>query len=87
MITPHIAWAPLEARHLSRGLADTAVADDAHGLPRQLHQRAVPEAVLDRRPGIRYVGLLSTGYNVVDTAAAREKGIPVCNVPGYGANL
>lgn len=40
--------------------------------------------VLDRCPQVRYVGLLSTGYNVVDTGAAKEKGIPVCNVPGYG---
>ena len=44
----------------------------------------ITRSILDRRPGIKYVGLLSTGYNVVDTAAAREKGIPVCNVPGYG---
>ena len=44
----------------------------------------ITRSILRRRPGIRYVGLLSTGYNVVDTAAAREKGIPVCNVPGYG---
>lgn len=34
-------------------------------------------------PKLRYIGVLATGYNVVDTAAAREKGIPVCNVPGY----
>ena len=39
---------------------------------------------LERCPAIRYIGLLATGYNVVDTAAARERGIPVCNVPGYG---
>lgn len=39
---------------------------------------------LERRPGVRYIGILATGYNVVDTAAAREKGVPVCNVPGYG---
>ncbi len=44
----------------------------------------ITRAILDRCPQIRYVGLLSTGYNVVDVAAAREKGIPVCNVPGYG---
>ena len=40
-------------------------------------------AVLERRPQVRYIGILATGYNVVDTAAARERGIPVCNVPGY----
>lgn len=44
----------------------------------------ITRAVLDRCPQVRYVGLLSTGYNVVDTAAARERSIPVCNVPGYG---
>ncbi len=35
-------------------------------------------------PGIKYVGVLATGYNVVDVAAAREKGIPVTNIPTYG---
>lgn len=44
----------------------------------------VTRAVLDRCPQVRYVGLLATGYNVVDIDAARERNIPVCNVPGYG---
>lgn len=35
-------------------------------------------------PGIRFVGVLATGYNVVDIAAARERNIPVCNIPTYG---
>ena len=34
-------------------------------------------------PNIRLVSVLATGYNNVDCAAARERGIPVCNVPGY----
>lgn len=33
---------------------------------------------------IKYIGVLATGYNVVDIAAAKERGIPVCNVPTYG---
>ncbi|MEK6266919.1 MAG: D-2-hydroxyacid dehydrogenase, partial [Clostridium sp.] len=33
---------------------------------------------------IKYVGVLATGYNVVDVNAAKEKGIPVCNIPTYG---
>ena len=37
-------------------------------------------------PDLRYIGVLATGYNVVDTAAARARGIPVCNVPAYGTN-
>lgn len=32
---------------------------------------------------IRYIGALSTGYNVIDVEAARERGIPVSNIPGY----
>ena len=32
---------------------------------------------------IKYIGVLATGYNVVDTAAAKERGIPVTNVPNY----
>lgn len=43
----------------------------------------ITRATLERCPAVRYVGLLSTGYNVVDVEAARERGIPVCNVPGY----
>ena len=35
-------------------------------------------------PSLRYVGVLATGYNIVDVAAARERGIPVTNVPSYG---
>jgi glycerate dehydrogenase len=34
-------------------------------------------------PALRYLGVLATGYNIVDTAAAAERGIPVCNVPEY----
>lgn len=33
---------------------------------------------------LRYIGVLATGFNVVDTAAARARGIPVTNVPAYG---
>lgn len=40
--------------------------------------------VFEACPQIRYVGVLATGYNVVDINAAREKGIPVCNIPTYG---
>lgn len=36
-----------------------------------------------RLPGLRYVGVLATGYNVVDTAACRQRGVVVSNVPGY----
>ena len=44
----------------------------------------IRRAVLDACPGIRYLSVLATGYNIVDVACAREKGIPVSNVPTYG---
>jgi len=34
-------------------------------------------------PGLRFIAVLATGYNVVDLAAARELGIPVSNAPAY----
>ncbi len=37
-----------------------------------------------RLPGLRYIGVLATGYNVVDVKAARELGIVVTNIPTYG---
>jgi glycerate dehydrogenase len=35
-------------------------------------------------PRVRFIGVLATGYNVVDIRAARDKGIDVCNIPTYG---
>jgi glycerate dehydrogenase len=40
---------------------------------------------IESLPRLRYIGVLATGYNVVDVEAARERDIIVCNVPGYGA--
>jgi glycerate dehydrogenase len=42
--------------------------------------------IFDACPGIRFVGMLATGYNVVDVAAVKEKGIVLSNVPSYGTN-
>ncbi len=38
------------------------------------------------RTNMKWIGVLATGYNVVDVACAREKGIPVTNIPNYGTN-
>jgi glycerate dehydrogenase len=35
-------------------------------------------------PSVKFIGVLATGYNVVDVAAAKERGIPVANIPTYG---
>ncbi len=44
----------------------------------------ISRATLDACPTVRFISVLATGYNVVDVAAAKEKGIPVSNVPSYG---
>ena len=44
----------------------------------------LPKAVLEKVPSLKYIGVLATGYNVVDTVAARQLGIKVTNIPTYG---
>ena len=44
----------------------------------------VSRAVMDVCPNLKLISMLATGYNVVDVAAAKEKGILVANVPVYG---
>ncbi len=41
-------------------------------------------ATITACPNLRMIAVLATGYNVIDCACARERGIPVCNVPAYG---
>lgn len=40
--------------------------------------------IMDQLPSLKFVCVLATGYNVVDTQAAKEKGILVSNIPTYG---
>jgi glycerate dehydrogenase len=40
--------------------------------------------LIDALPAMKYIGVLATGYNVVDVAAAAERRIPVTNTPAYG---
>lgn len=41
-------------------------------------------ATFSKCPSVRYVGVLATGYNIVDTAAAKAAGVKVTNIPTYG---
>ena len=44
----------------------------------------LPADTIEALSNLRYIGVLATGYNVVDTAAAAARGIPVTNIPAYG---
>ena len=44
----------------------------------------ISKRVIDACPKMKFISMLATGYNVVDVKYAKEKGIPVTNVPTYG---
>ena len=44
----------------------------------------ITKETLDACPNVKFIGVLATGNNIVDIAAAKEKGIPVSNIPTYG---
>ncbi len=46
----------------------------------------IGEAVLKACPNLKYVSALGTGYDMIDVAACRERGIEICNVPGYSTD-
>lgn len=48
-----------------------------------INKTPVTAQLLDACPNLRLICVLATGYNVVDLAAARERGVTVCNVPAY----
>lgn len=48
-----------------------------------LNKVVINEETMNQLPRLRYIGVLATGYNIVDIAAARKRGIVVANVPAY----
>lgn len=51
-----------------------------------INKTPISRETMDACPNLRYIGVLATGYNVVDTGAASEKGIVVTNIPTYGTD-
>ncbi len=49
-----------------------------------VNKTPVTAQTMDACPQMRYIGVLATGYNIVDTAYAKKKGIVVSNIPTYG---
>lgn len=44
----------------------------------------LPDTILNQLPALKYIGVLATGYNVVDTETAKKRGVVVTNIPAYG---
>jgi glycerate dehydrogenase len=49
-----------------------------------VNKTPLPRTTIAGLTGLRFIAVLATGYNLVDVFAARERGIPVSNVPSYG---
>ncbi|EDY17891.1 D-isomer specific 2-hydroxyacid dehydrogenase catalytic region [Chthoniobacter flavus Ellin428] len=84
-----LSWSALEELgpvNLHEHTAPEKVLERAQGAPIVLTNKTVLTGdTLRALPDLRYIGVLATGYNVVDIAVAAELGIPVTNVPGYAA--
>ena len=52
-----------------------------------VNKTPISRETIDRCLGLKAIAVLATGYNVVDYAYAKEKGIPVMNVPTYGTQI
>ena len=86
-----LSWAPLEALG-DVTIYDRVALDDENEVIRRLdgaeiavvNKAPVTRRVLESCPNLKLITVMATGYNVVDIACAKEKGIPVCNVPNYG---
>lgn len=50
------------------------------------NKTVISREAIEASPKLKYIGVLATGFNIVDVACAKEKGIPVCNVPTYSTN-
>ena len=88
-----ISWAPLEALGAVTVYDRTALTESPLIAERigdaeiaVTNKTPLTRAVIDACPNLKAIAVLATGYNVVDTAYARKRNIPVMNVPVYGTD-
>ena len=86
-----LSWEPLRAFG-ELTVYDRVAPDDEEEMLRRIgdadiavtNKGVVSKKVIDACPNLKLIAVQATGYNVIDIAYAKEKGIPVCNVPVYG---
>jgi glycerate dehydrogenase len=83
-----LSWAELEqlgeVRLYPRTPPDQIVPRAAEAQAVLTNKTVLAAQTLAQLPQLRYIGVLATGYNIVDVEAARAQGILVANVPTYG---
>ena len=84
-----VSWAPLEsiapcAIFPRTPLAET-VARCADAEIVITNKSVLNREIIESLPKLKYIGVTATGYNIVDVAAAKDRGIIVTNVPGYSS--
>lgn len=88
-----ISWEPLEKLGELK-VYDRTAYEESDLIPERIgdaqivviNKTPISRKTIDRCPGIKAIAVLATGYNVVDYEYAKEKGIPVLNVPVYGTD-
>ena len=88
-----LSWAPLEA--LGELTVYPRGTNDQQEVIRRIgdaeivlcNKTPVGRIVFEQCPNMKLLCVVATGYNVVDTRAAKDHGVPVCNVPAYGTEM
>ncbi len=88
-----LSWAPLEA--LGKLTVYPRGTNDQQEVIRRIgdaeivlcNKTPVGRIVFEQCPNMKLLCVVATGYNVVDTQAAKDHGVPVCNVPAYGTEM
>lgn len=86
-----LSWSALEALGELTVYDRTSLTDEDEIIARigdaeavYTNKTPITKRVIDACPNMKFISVLATGYNVVDYTYAREKGIPVTNIPTYG---
>ena len=83
-------WTPLEALGdctiFDRTPPELVVGRAKNATAIFINKVRITAEMLENLPHLRYIGVLATGYDVVDVKAAAARGIPVCNVVAYGVD-
>lgn len=85
-----LTWAPFEALgHVTvypRTDPEETLAHLGQAEIAITNKTVLDASIIAAAPNLKYIGITATGYNVVDLDAARQRGIPVCNVPAYSTD-